>query len=104
MNNLQERARQIADDYVLWGQSEVVEELIAAGAIDAETAYPFNDDEESPLEVLEWWLVTPWLARRLQEQGEHIVEALGCRWWGRTTSGQAIYMDEVILQICKEFD
>lgn len=26
---------------------------------------------------------------------------LGCHWWGRTTSGQAIYMDDVIRKIAE---
>ena len=42
----------------------------------------------------------PWLAERLKEQGEIIIDKLGCRWWGRLTSGQAIYMDGVIQEIC----
>ena len=60
MYETQERAKRIADIHVLWGQSTVIEELIQAGKIDEEYIYPFNGDE-----VLEWWLVTPWLAERL---------------------------------------
>ena len=85
MYETQERAKRITDIHVLWGQSTVIEELIQAGKIDEEYIYPFNGDE-----VLEWWLVTPWLAERLKEQGEIIIDELGCRWWGRLTSGQAI--------------
>ena len=95
MYETQERAKRITDIHVLWGQSTVIEELIQAGKIDEEYIYPFNGDE-----VLEWWLVTPWLAERLKEQGEIIIDKLGCRWWGRLTSGQAIYMDGVIQEIC----
>lgn len=51
-------------------------------------------------EVLEWWLVTPYLARKLKGQGEIILEAYDCHWWGRLTSGQAIYFDSVIQSIC----
>ena len=83
MYETQERAKRITDIHVLWGQSTVIEELIQAGKIDEEYLYPFNGDE-----VLEWWLVTPWLAERLKEQGEIIIDELGCRWWGRLTSGQ----------------
>ena len=43
-----------------------------------------------------------YLARELKEQGEVIIDALGCHWWGRTTSGQAIYMDGVIQKIAGE--
>lgn len=92
------RAKRIADLHVLYGQDEVVEELIRAGRIDEEYMYPFVDTEE---EVFEWWLVSPYLAQELKEQGEVIIDALGCHWWGRTTSGQAIYMDDVIRKIAE---
>ena len=69
----QTRAKRIADLHVFYGQNEVVGELIRAGKIDEEYTYPFVDTEE---EI--------------------------CHWWGRTTSGQAIYMDGVIQKIAGE--
>lgn len=65
MYNTQEKAKQMVDIHVLWGQSSVIEELIQAGKIDEEYLYPFNGEE-----VLEWWLVTSWLADRLREQAK----------------------------------
>mgnify|MGYP000244214426 CR=1 FL=1 len=59
-----------------------------------EYLYPFADD------VMEWWLIDSWLAERLKAQGEVIIEEYGCYWWGRQSSGQAIYMDGVIQEIC----
>ena len=64
MYETQERAKRITDIHVLWGQSTVIEELIQAGKIDEEYIYPFNGDE-----VLEWWLVTPYMAELLKEKG-----------------------------------
>ena len=96
MYDTQEKAKQMADIHVLWGQSSVIEELIQAGKIDEEYLYPFNGEE-----VLEWWLVTSWLVDRLREQGEIIIDELGCHWWGRMSSGQAIYMDHVMQEICR---
>lgn len=90
------RAKRIADLHVFYGQNEVVEELIRAGKIDEEYRYPFVDTDD---EVFEWWLVSPYLAEELKEQGEVIIDALDCHWWGRTTSGQAIYMDSAIQKI-----
>ena len=78
------RAKRIADLHVFYGQNEVVEELIRAGKID---------------EVFEWGLVSPYLAQELKQQGEVIIDALGCHWWGRQSSGQAIYMDAAIQEI-----
>lgn len=93
--NKQELSRQIVTRHVLCGQNLIIEELIKSEKIDADCLYR-NDNEE----VLEWWLVTMWLAERLKEQGEVIIDSLGGLWWGRTTSGQAIYMDGVIQEIC----
>ena len=90
------RAKRIADLHVFYGQNEVVEELIRAGKIDEEYTYPFVDTNG---EVFEWWLVSPYLARELKQQGEVIIDALGCYWWGRQSSGQAICMDSVIQKI-----
>ena len=92
----QSRAKRIADLHVFYGQNEVVGELIRAGKIDEENTYPFVDTEE---EVFEWWLVSPYLAQELKQQGEVIIDALGCHWWGRQSSGQAIYMDAAIQEI-----
>ena len=51
---------------------------------------------------LELWLVSPWLAERLRDYGEVVIDAMDCHWWGRQTSGQAIYMDAVVWKIAEE--
>ena len=51
--------------------------MIRANLISEEYLYPFVDD------VMEWWLIDSWLAERLKEQGEVIIEEYGCFWWGR---------------------
>ena len=56
-----------------------------------------NFDDSS--EVLERWLVTPYMAELLKEKGEVILSDYDCYWWGRTTSGQALYMAGVIQDI-----
>ena len=94
MYETQERAKRITDIHVLWGQSTVIEEMIRANLISEEYLYPFADD------VMEWWLIDSWLAERMKAQGEGIIEEYGCYWWGRQSSGQAIYMDGVIQEIC----
>ena len=83
-------AQRIVQNCVLKNQSTVIEEMIRANLISEEYLYPFADD------VMEWWLIDSWLAERLKEQGEVIIEEYGCYWWGRQSSGQAIYMDGVI--------
>ena len=46
----QSRAKRIADLHVLYGQNEVVEELIRAGKIDEEYMYPFVDTDDEIFE------------------------------------------------------
>ena len=53
-------------------------------------------------EIMKWWLITPYMARQLIEQGEVIVSDNIYHWWGRQTSGQALYMDYIIQQIAEE--
>ncbi|MBE5033920.1 hypothetical protein [Gallalistipes aquisgranensis] len=89
-------AQRIVENCVLKNQSTVVEEMIQANLISLEYLDPFTD------EVLEWWLIDSWLAERLQQEGEVVIEEYGCFWWGRSTSGQAICLDSVIQKIAEE--
>jgi len=93
--------RQLVENNVLYGQNEVVFELLKTSAIDG-----FDDSIYEAIyqeEILEWWLVTEPFSRFLKAEGEYILEALDCYWWGRTCSGQAIYMDSVISDIARKF-
>lgn len=53
-------------------------------------------------EVMEHWIVSSWLKNRLAAKGETVGNVAGLDIWGRCTSGQAIYMDEVIINIADE--
>ena len=88
-------AQQITDRLILENQNLVVEELMKHDESLWEELQ--NLDENS--EIMEWWLVTPYMAELLKEKGEVILSDYGCYWWGRTTSGQALYMDGVIQDI-----
>ena len=88
-------AQQITDRLILDNQNLVVEELMKHDESLWEELQ--NLDENS--EIMEWWLVTPYMAELLKEKGEVILSDYGCYWWGRTTSGQALYMDGVIQEI-----
>ena len=90
-----EQAKKLVHNHVLWEQEMLIDGMLKAGLLPEEYIYPFVDEE-----VLEWWLVTPYLARKLKGQGEIILEAYDCHWWVRLTSGQAIYLDCAIQSIC----
>lgn len=74
---------------------------------DIETLYDYLErnaveiqDEYS--EIYEWYAVTEWFANKLKEEGEAVLDQWGGPWWGRRTTGQAIYMDSVIQEIALE--
>ena len=59
------------------------------------------DDYEEATEAYEHWIVSDWLAGKLEELGEMVTyDFLGLTIWGRSCSGQAILLDWVISKIC----
>ncbi len=90
-----EVTKRIIDNHVLHCQSSLIDYLLSCELLLENTVCLDNED------ILEWWLVTPWLARRLQDNGETVIGQYDCNWWGRTCSGQAIYMDAVMVAICE---
>lgn len=61
---------------------------------DQENIDPYQD------EAYEHWIVSDWLAGKLEAQGEMISKDIhSLTLWGRTTSGQAILLDRVICDI-----
>ena len=59
----------------------------------------WRDDGQDMQEIFEWWVVSDWLAKKLREVGEPILENDYGTWWGRTCTGQAILLDGVIENI-----
>jgi len=58
--------------------------------------------EPEPQEIYEWWIVDRGLAYRLAERGEPILKNEYGVWWGRTCTGQAISIDNVIRSFVTE--
>jgi predicted Zn-ribbon and HTH transcriptional regulator len=63
-----------------------------------------EEPETEPQEIFEWWIVTEWLAKKLQDKGEAILDWGNNFYWGRTCTGQAILLDGVISEICEEME
>ena len=91
-------AQQIVNDLILYEQSYVINELLRGN----ESLWDRIANTEEYDEVFEWWLVTPYMAELLKENGEIIFADYDCYWWGRTTTGQALYMDWVIQEIARQ--
>ena len=86
------------DREILYEQGHVINELLRVN----ESLWNTIANTEEYDEVLEWWLVTPFMADMLKNNGEVILAAYDCYWWGRQTSGQGLSMDWVIQKIAEE--
>jgi len=62
------------------------------------------DLEPDRNEAYEHWIVSDYLARKLETHGHITGEFMGMTIWGRQTSGQAILLDSVISSICEEME
>jgi len=64
------------------------------------------DENDDPIEVFEYWLVSEWFARKLVEQDELVLfDFLGMyNLWGRQTTGQAILLDHSIGKIAESIN
>ena len=93
-------ANEITDRLILDNQNLVVEELMRHDESLWEELQNFDENSE----IMEWWLVTPYMAELLKEKGEVILSDYDCYWWGRATSGQALYMDGVIQEIAEQME
>ena len=89
-------AQRLVENCVLTNQTAVVDEMLNKSLLPEEYIYPFLGD------IMEWRLIDSWLAERLKQECEVIIEEYGCCWWGRLASGQAICMDSVIRKIAGE--
>lgn len=57
--------------------------------------------EPYQIEAYEHWAVSGWLAAKLRDRGEMVTEMFNMLVWGRTTTGQMIYMDGVMQSIAE---
>ncbi|HDK7195006.1 TPA: hypothetical protein PTV74_003313 [Clostridium botulinum] len=61
-----------------------------------------EEEQEEPQEIFEWWVVSNWLANKLEQYGEPILNSDYGTWWGRTCTGQALKLDYIFQQIVED--
>ena len=83
-------------------QSSLVEKCFEQSLFSIEDIENLNDAETDEYqEIFEWWAISNWLADKLKEHKEPILDNDYGTWWGRTCTGQAIKMDAVIEDIAE---
>ncbi|NBB23417.1 hypothetical protein GVN20_28965 [Runella sp. CRIBMP] len=78
---------------------DIIENLLSEGYQRSEITPEMLEDVPTENTIYEWWLVSDWLANALERQNQPLLQNDFNTWWGRTCSGQAIYMDSVIQNI-----
>lgn len=69
------------------------------GKIFSESEY--DELATKPEEIYEWWAVSKWFGEKLKEQGCVVLDSWGKSYWGRCVTGQAISLDECVVNIAK---
>lgn len=103
MSNLQERGQNLVSREVLLNANSIMQYLMEKEGFEA-LEIPMEDEDGDEIEIYEWYFVSDWLARKLENEGEVVLalDMLDGKVWGRQCRGQAIYMDSVIEKIVVE--
>ena len=62
-----------------------------------------RDNGEDQNEIFEHWLVSDWLLNQLSKLEEPLLKTDFENWWGRTCTGQSIYLDYNIQKLAYEY-
>ncbi len=65
-------------------------------------AYSENEDDDiEQQEIYEWYLVSEWMAKKLDAQGEPVLYGDYNYYWGRTCTGQSMILDGTFQKIAQ---
>ena len=122
---MQDITRQFISNHIYCNQSCLVSELMDKEVISIEDYINFyksdetiksdydvkteeeieeiRDNGEDTQEVYEHWLCSNWFISKMKEQDEPILETDFETWWGRTCTGQSIYLDYNIQELAYQY-
>ena len=99
IEELEQKAEELEEE-----KSELIEEIEEQITALEDDIRELESCDWQPQEIYEWWLVSDWLANRLEEMGHPILREMGCTWWGRCCTGQAIRLDYSISKIAEDME
>ena len=122
---MQDITRQFISNHIYHNQSCLVSELMDKGIISIEDyinlyksdetiksdydvkteeeIQEIRDNGEDMQEVYEHWLCSDWFISQMKKQDEPILETDFETWWGRTCTGQSIYLDYNIQELAYQY-
>lgn len=99
-SSLQRELQGFVSREVYYCQGALVGELLKKEIISYDDFVNLYDEETDEYqEIYEYWIVSEWLAEKLEQEGEPIIKSDFGIWWGRTCTGQSIILDSVIEKI-----
>jgi hypothetical protein len=122
---MQDITRKFIDNHIIYNQSYLVSELMSKEVILLEDYINFyksdetikseydvkteeeiqeiRDNGEDHQEVFEHWLCSDWFINQMKNQDKPILETDLGTWWGRTCTGQAIYLDYNVQELAYQY-
>ena len=122
---MQDITKKFIDNHIIYNQSYLVSELMSKEVISIEDYINFyksdetiksdydvkteeeiqeiRDNGEDQQEVFEHWLCSDWFINQMKNQDEPILETDLGTWWGRTCTGQSIYLDHNIQELAYQY-
>ena len=122
---MQDITRQFISNHIYYNQSCLVSELMDKEVISIEDyinlyksdktikadydvkteeeIQEIRDNGEDMQEVYEHWLCSDWFISKMKKQDEPILETDFETWWGRTCTGQSIYLDYNIQELAYQY-
>lgn len=107
---IEEIAERLIDKEILANQTSLVCELQNQANIDfsfenVSNLFDYGEsDEGEPKDIYQWFLVTDWLAEKLDRIDEPVLSNDFGKWWGRTCYGQAIISDGTFQAIARNLE
>lgn len=88
----------IVNRHILSNHTMLIMDLLKHGLVSYDDVINSSADKE----IYEFWEVSDWLAKKLIQHNEPVLESDYGYFWGRCCTGQAIEMDGIIQEIAKE--
>lgn len=102
--NLKSTLEGIITNEIYVMQSSLVDMLIEENIIDPDEVINIYDDNDEPIEIMEWYAVSDWLVEKLEEKKETIIKSpYGC-WWGRASCGYPLEDEAELKKIAQELN
>jgi hypothetical protein len=97
-NDLYYATKELVSTEMLMNQTSLVEYNFSTGTFERNDIINSSDKE-----ILNWILVTDYMAKALKSKGEAVLDHVFGEWWGRTTIGQEIAQDGIIQEIARDY-